>query len=329
MNIDEIAKIAGVSKSTVSRALNNSGYVSAKTRSRVLDTIQESGYRRNLIARNLRSKKSNFIGLIIPDIANEFFSLFAKSLETNLRKAGFALFLCNTEEKIENENFYLDSLLDNQVQAIVLTSTSHQIPKKIKYAKIPIVIADRFIEDTSVLEMCCITSDNRYGGRRAVDELFRRGAKKLLVIADERHMYGTEVRMKAACERAQEIDVSAEVRFAHVSAFGGYDVIVDALTKEHLDFDSLFCTTDIFALGALRALVEHHIRIPEEIQVIGFDGIELGAFSNPPLTTFKQDAIGMGKAAADAIVAMLHHETVQHHKLLPLEFVERSTTLAQ
>jgi len=329
MNIDEIAYIAGVSKSTVSRALNSSGYVSAETRQRVLDVVQQSGYRRNLIAKNLRSKKSNFVGLIIPDIANEFFSLFAKSLETNLRKAGFALFLCNTEERVENENFYLESLIDNQVQAIVLTSTSHQIPKKIKYAKIPIVIADRHIEDTSTHQICCITSDNMHGGQRAVDELSRRGAKKLLIIADERHMYGTEVRMSAACIRARENGISSEVRFAHVSAIGGYNVIVNALTKEKLKFDSLFCTTDIFALGALRAFSEFHIPIPEMVQVIGFDGIELGAFSTPPLTTFKQDAIGMGEAAADAIFAMLHHESLQPLRLLPLEFIERSTTLSQ
>ncbi len=325
LSIDGIAKTLGVSKSTVSRALNSTSYVAPETKARIMAAVESLGYRRNLIARNLRNLSSNFIGLIIPDIANEFFSMLAKTLETGLRQEGYALFLCNSEENAETEAFYIDSLLDNQVAALVITSATGCLYDRIRTAGIPVVFTDRYIADTSLESLCCVTSDNESGGRVAVEALVARGATSLFVVGDERHIYGTENRVKAALKRATELGLPAVETYAPVSAKGGYDTVMAAIAAGR-GFDSVFCTTDTMAFGALRALSESGRRIPEDVQVIGFDGIELGAYTNPPLTTFKQDIVGLGEATKTALIQMIGRQPVERLKRLPVELIERSST---
>lgn len=323
--IEEIAKAVGVSKSTVSRAINDSGYVAPETRARIFAVIESVGYRRNLIARNLRNRTSNFVGLIIPDIANEFFSMLAKTLETGLRREGFALFLCNSEESAEKEAFYIDSLLDNQVAALIITSASGHLSERIRKAEVPVVFADRDIDELNLPSVCCITSDNEAGGRAAVDALSARGARRLLVVGDERHIYGTENRVRAAIRRAADLKMPAVSSYVPVSALGGYGAVKDAIVRR-IEFDSVFCTTDTIAFGVLRALSEAGRRIPEDVQVIGFDGIELGAYTNPPLTTFKQDVVAIGEETKTSILRLIDRKPVERLERLPVRLIERSTT---
>ncbi len=305
--------------------MNGTSYVSPETKARVMAAVESLGYRRNLIARNLRNLSSNFIGLIIPDIANEFFSMLAKTLETGLRQEGYALFLCNSEENAETEAFYIDSLLDNQVAALVITSATGQLYDRLHTAGIPVVLTDRYIAGTTPASVCCVTSDNESGGQAAVEALVARGATSLFVVGDERHIYGTENRVRAALDRAVVFGLPAEAVYAPVSAKGGYDTVKAALAAG-TSFDAVFCTTDTMAFGALRALSEGGKRIPEDVQVIGFDGIELGAYTNPPLTTFKQDIVGMGMATKAALIQMIGRQPVERLRRFPVELIERSST---
>lgn len=325
LNIDSIASTVGVSKSTVSRALNGTSYVAPDTKARILAAVENLGYRRNLIARNLRSLSSNFIGLIIPDIANEFFSMLAMTLETGLRQEGYALFLCNSEENAETEAFYVDSLLDNQVAAIVITSASGRLYERLLDAKVPVVLTDRYIEGAPAEGICCVTSDNESGGAAAVEALAARGATRLFVLGDERHIYGTENRVSAALAKAAKLGMPAEARYAPVSAKGGYDAVRAALLSGSR-FDAVFCTTDTMAFGALRALSERGLSIPGQVQVVGFDGIELGEYTNPPLTTFKQDIVGLGEATRSALIRMICRQPVDRLVRLPVTLIERAST---
>jgi DNA-binding LacI/PurR family transcriptional regulator len=325
ISIDEIARAVGVAKSTVSRALNNSGYVAPSTRALIMEAVNNLGYRRNLIARNLRSQSSNFIGLIIPDIGNEYFSMLAKNLEIGLRKDGYALFLCNSEESPRLENFYIDSLLDNQVAALVITSASKHLSERFLYSEVPIVLMDRYIESSNFESLCCITCDNDNGGQLAAEKLITSGSRNLLIIGDERHIYGSEKRVKAAYKRALELGCPAEIIYVPVSAGGGYAAIKAQIREGHR-FDGIFCATDIIAFGVLHALHELKKQVPDEIQVIGFDGIELAAYTNPPLTTCKQDIEGIAEATRQSLMSMIKGEKVERLKLLPVHMIERSTT---
>ncbi len=325
LSIAEIARVAGVAPATVSRALNKSGYVAPRTREKIMETVQALGYRRNRIARSLRTRNSNFVGFIIPDISNEYFSMLAKEVETALRAKKYALFLCNTDENEKLEEFYVNSLLDNQVAAVIIAAAGTAAPKILADAQLPVVFVDRFMEDIQGEKICCIYSNNEAGGENAVQTLYAKGAKKILLIGDDRHIYGAENRICAAQVQAVSLNIKTITRFMHVSFLGGYHTVKNLL-QEKEQFDGIFCATDTLALGALRAACECGFCVPDDIQIIGFDGINIGAYVNPALTTYKQDVIEMGKSIVQAVLQLLNDQPVDPVIKLPVTLIERETT---
>lgn len=323
--IAEIARVVGVAQSTVSRALNKSGYVAPATHKKIMEAVNTLGYRRNRIARNLRTRNSNFVGFIIPDISNEYFSMLVKEVETGLRSEGYALFLCNTDENVETEEFYINSLLDNQVAAIIIAPAGNKLSSALEQAQIPVILVDRNIKNVSIKQKCLICSDNEAGGKNAVQTLYDRGARNILLIGDERHIYGAENRIHAAQKHARLLGVSVYTSFTHVSFSGGYKLVCHLL-QTNPAIDGIFCVTDTIALGALRAIIEKGIKVPEKIQIIGFDGINIGSYVNPALTTYKQDVVKMGRTLVSATVNLIDEQQIRAVIKLPVSLVERETT---
>ena len=325
--IYEVAKKANVSISTVSRVLNNSGYASEATRAKVIVATEELGYRQNRIAKSLRNQQSNFIGLLVPDIANEFFASLASSIELTLRHYGYNLFLCNTRESQEIENHYIESLLDNQVQGIIIVSAGRKPKPSLFKCTTPIVLVDRLGPELNKLNSIFIESENEKGGVLAAKAFLKRGAKRFVFLGDQRNMRAMSHRKKGFSETLFSHGVS-ETDYCEmmipVSAVIARHEVKDFY--EAFPFDAIFCATDNIALGAMRGLYDIGLEIPTDVQLIGFDGIQLGEFTVPGISTIRQDTHLMGKVSSESIVKMIRGDESRGTILLPVEFIARGTT---
>lgn len=327
ISIHRVAQKAHVSISTVSRALNSSGYVSKDTLEKVMAASRELGYRQNSLARSLRSKRSNFIGLLVPDVSNEFFASLAHVIEQAVHRHGYSLFLCNTMESPEAENRYIESLLDHQVMGVIMASAGLKFHPRLLIEKTAIVFVDRILVDLDLPNKVSIESDNERGGRIAAEELLRRDARRFLFLGDERDMHQMRNREKGFVDGLHEGAVSPELYHKEsipVSTEHAREKVKQIFRK--FPFDAIFCGTDTIAIGALRALVDLELRIPADVQVIGFDGIRLGEYLEPPLSTIRQDIARMGKLAAESIFRMIDGNQSGETITLPVEFLPRGTT---
>ncbi len=327
ISIRKVAEKAHVSISTVSRALNNSGYVSEATRARVQKVSRELGFRQNSIARSLRSKKSSFVGLLVPDVSNEFFASLARAIEQSTHRSGYSLFLCNTMEDPDAENRYVESLLDHQVMGIILVSAGMKRHPRILRENIPIVFVDRMGGDLDLPHRVIIESDNEKGGRLAAEALLARDAKRFLFLGDERNMHHMLKRQKGFLETLVARGVPKDSIHAvtvPVSSMEARDKVKEVYAS--FRFDGIFCGTDTLAMGAMRGLEDMDLRIPADVQVIGFDGIRLGEFLAPPLSTMRQDIERMGRIAAESIVRLIQGDRSGETIILPVEFLPRGST---
>ena len=326
VDIKKVAKEANVSISTVSRTLNNSGYVSEKTRKRVVAVVSRLKYKKNMIATSLRSKKSNFIGLIVPDIANEFYATLARAVEVVLQKNDFSLFLCSTDWDEEKRRFYMEALINNHVTGII---SSFSIPKveESSLGDIPVVLADRS-NDYLLKNAISIESDNYGGGLIAGNMLIARGARKIAFLRDRRSIRQMRQREAGILEALKQNGLSKKdyrIIPADYDPENAARAIKDIFFK--FKFDGLFCASDVMAVGAMRGLIDLGIRIPADVQVIGFDGISLGKYLVPSLSTISQDIEKMGALAATKILAMINGAPSGEEITLQVDFIKRESTL--
>jgi LacI family transcriptional regulator len=327
IGIRKVAEQAQVSISTVSRVLNSSGYVSEATRSRVLAVSKALGYSQNSIARSLRSKKSSFIGLLVPDVANEFFATLARVIEQSLHHFGFSLFLCNTMENPDAENHYVESLLDHQVMGIILVSAGLKRHPRIMRENTPIVFVDRADADIDLPHRVIIESDNEKGGALAAGELLKRNVQRFVFLGDERNMHHMRNRETGFSRVLQENGIPrarCHKESVPVSSSKAREKVKEIYQR--FPFDGIFCGTDTIAIGVMRGLEDIGMAIPSDVQVIGFDGIHLGEFISPPLSTIRQDTDNMGKIAAESIVRMIKGVRSGETIILPVEFLPRGST---
>lgn len=322
-----VAQKANVAISTVSRVLNSSGYVSETTKARVLAATTELGYRQNRIARSLRSRQSNFVGLLLPDVDNEFFSSLARVVEQTVHQHGFSLFLCNTMENQEVERRYIESLLDSQVMGIILVSAGLKSGPGMLGEDFPVVLVDRVEPDLGPSNRIIIECDNEKGGRLAAEGLIKRAARRFVFLGDRRNMYAMRNREKGFAEalRANGISASDYHRDAiPVSSRLAREKVREIYSE--FPFDGIFCGTDTIALGAMRGLADIGLSMPSEVQLIGFDGIRLGEFTIPSMSTIRQDIGRMGRIAGESIIRMVRGDQSGETIILPVEFLARGTT---
>lgn len=327
IDIRKVAQKAEVSIATVSRSLNDSGSVSKKTRDKVLAAAQELGYRHNSIASSLRSKRSSFIGLLVPDVDNEFFSSLASAIEQSILQVGFSLFLCNTMEDEEIENRYVESLLDNQVMGMILVSAGMKSHPRIVQENTPVVFVDRVGADLAIPNRVVIESDNEKGGALAAEELLKRGVQRFVFLGDQRNMHAMRNRERGFADYLRDNGVAAPNYHREVIPVSASEARAKVRAiYETFPFDGLFCATDTIALGAMRGLADLGLAMPADVQLIGFDGIRVGEFTIPALSTIRQNVERMGKIAAESIIRMIAGDQSGETIILPVDFVARETT---
>lgn len=301
--IYDIAKQVGVSPATVSRVINQSGYVSAKTRQRILEVLKAHNYYPNELARSLISKQSNTIALVVSDVTNPFFTTLARGVEDVAIKNGFSVVLCNTDENPEKESLYLELVLKKRMDGVILAPAG-KFDQKLKLLgerKIPLVLVDRKLKRLKADVVC---SDNVKGARLAVNHLVKLGHKRIAMITGPLHVTTSSERLEGYRAALQEHGVEIEERLIKEGRYNresGYK-----LTEELLSLDSpptaILAANNFLAIGAILALRARGLRVPEDMALISFDDVEVTSLIYPFMTAVVQSSYTMGTIAAQMLL---------------------------
>lgn len=326
--IDDVAEKAGVSVTTVSRVLNNRGYISQATLDKVHEAMKELNYHPNEMARSLFRKKSNMIGLIIPTVAHPFFGELAHYLEYYADQRGYKMILCNSNRDVAKERKYIDMLKKNQVDAIVMGSMVLDV-EHYRHLNLPIVAFDRVVDDNIPV----VTSDNLLGGKLASRLLIGKGCRKLAYM--QGGIGGQHHNDLLAGGRYQGfIDELQNTGIEHFALnLEGHDLdnrpseerIVRFL-QDHPEVDGVFASSDMIASIVIQACRRLDKRIPEEMKIIGYDDVKVASLLAPRLTTIRQPIQEMSELTIDLIIKQIEGEKVPMVNSLPVTLIERSTT---
>lgn len=298
--IKDVAEAAGVSTATVSRVLSNGLHVRPEVRERVLLAIEQLGYRPNLVARSLRSQQSSTIGLILSDISNPFFSSLSRAVEDAAYEQGFNVVLCNTDENPEKEASYLNLMRDTNVAGAIIAPTRQTTTTLINSElPFPTVIVDRSIPNGDI---DVVMLDNVDAAYRLTTHLIEQGYQRIAALCSD---MSTGLERQLGYEkalRAHGLAPRAEyVKYVAPKIETGY-----AATLKMLDLsqppDALFTVNSLLAAGALRAIRERNLVIPDEIALVTFDETTWADLVQPAITLISQPTYEMGKAAAELLL---------------------------
>lgn len=306
MNINEIAQLAGVSRATVSRYLND-GYVSEEKRNRIAKVIEQTGYEPSQQARNLRSKVTKLIGVIIPRIQSEAVSRMVAGISEVLSKEGYQLLLANTDNNAKEELKYLKIFRKNQVDGIIFMGTifSKAHLKTMQEVDVPIVVAAQELEN-----YCCVYQDDYHAACKATEKMLVHGKKFGYIGVTAKDKAVGTARKKGFLDTLQKAGIKVKKTGMYETEFrirGGYDKAKE-LMEAQPDTDSIFCATDSLAVGVLRYLQEQKIEVPQQVQLVGFGDTELGSVVSPAITSVRFHYKTTGVEAARLLLEILQSE---------------------
>ncbi|MCY8149727.1 LacI family DNA-binding transcriptional regulator [Bacillus paralicheniformis] len=321
-SIHDVAKKAGVSPTTVSRVLNNRGYISEKTKEKVYKAMEEINYFPNDLARSLFRKRTHLIGLIIPNSSNPFFGELAFHIESICAAMGYKLLLCNSLNRKDKEEKYLEMLMRNQVDGVIAVTYNRGI---LNYHRqnLPIVAIDHYLSETIPV----IGSDNYDGGRKATELLIAKGCRHII------HLNGPiELKTPANLRRKAYEDVMRQHGRQPIT----YEVpfhqnqreIISKLFNEQPAADGIFASDDLMAATVITEAKKRGKDIPGQLKVIGYDGTEAVQSILPELTTIQQPIELISKKAIEILSKAIEGEfdDLPLETYLPVQLLEGETT---
>ena len=301
--IKDVARQAGVSTMTVSRVINNTGYIRSETRERVELAISDLGYLPNALARSLRFKQTKTIALVLTDITNPFFTTVARGVEDAAGAQGFSVLFCNTDESESAEGEYLSILLQKQVDGVLLVPTSNEsraIPL-LRERGVPVVTLDRRVSDPSV---DAVRGDSERGAYDLVRHLIDLGHTRIAVLTSAHSVSTVTDRVagyrRALSERGLAIDPRLICCSDDFSTEGGYRATQRLLALQPRP-TAIFGTTNFIAFGAFRAMRQAGLQVPEQISLVTFDDLPDSWLMLPFLTTVNQPAYAIGQQATELL----------------------------
>jgi len=310
MDIRDIAKMAGVSKATVSRVLNESEAVAEDTRKKILAIIEEVGYLPNYLARSLKVKNTKTIGVVVPDIGNPFYFEVIRGIEKLLDKKGFSIMLCNSDYIEKKELRYISLLASKKVDGIIFAPSSEDSKslKNLLSWDIPFVIFDlpqiNFNNNAVLI-------DHSLCSYIATNHLIKNGHKRILIIDAYRHMEVYSKFISGYLRALKENNIEFDDALFHESTpdiKGGYNVIKKVL-KNKIGFTGVLTICDLASVGVYKAAEKFNIKIPEDISVIGNDDIPLARYLCPPLTTIQQPKFLIGYKSAELLINNIQNKS--------------------
>jgi LacI family transcriptional regulator len=330
VTIYDVAKKAGVSIATVSRVLNNSNFVSEKTRERVKRAMEELNYTPNAIASALTKKSTLTLGLLIPDISNPFFAQLARGVEDASVDFGFNTIICNTDYRFEKETEYIRLLRQKRIDGFIISTAYFNDENVINLVKsnIPLVLLGRDIEQEDVL-VDVVVSDNVKGGYIATKHLIELGHEKIACLLGPPQVKVNVDREKGYLKAVEEanLKVNSElIAFGEFKVEFGFSKAIEMLSKEDRP-TAFFAANDLTAIGVIKAARYMGFEVPEDISVIGYDNTILAEMIDPPLTTVNQQMRKMGYVATELLIKKIKGERHAAEKVvMDVNLVLRKST---
>jgi len=304
-SIKDVAVLAGVGVGTVSRVINNHPSVKPETKEKVISAIQQLNYVPNQVARNFKMQKSKMVALLLPSIWHPFFSELAYYIEDALDSEGFKLILCNSGGKPDKELYYFDMLKQNKVAGII-GITYNDIEDRVD-TDIPIISIDRHFGK----EVTCVTSDNYEGGRMAVKELVKAGAKKLAYLGTTSTVASeVQLRKQGFIDEAQGQGIQYQIFEENADNFDD-EPFFEAIFKNENHHDGVFANSDLLAAQYIDKAKSYGINVPEDVKVIGYDGIQDNKLFHPILSTIRQPVEEMARIAVKLLLQKIEGEELE------------------
>lgn len=327
--IQDVAQRAGVSIATVSRVLNGTTHVNEEVSARVRVAVKELQYQPSRAAQALRAKRSKIIGLLISDIQNPFFTALIRGVEDVAQRNGYSLILCNSDENIHKEQQYIEVLCAERVAGAIIVPASEK-PSKLQLFRehsIPIVAVDRRVKD---LTTDAVLTDNVHGAYEAVTHLITNGYRRIGVITGPISTTTGYERLEGYRKALKQAGIVYDPSLERVDDFKdkGGRLCAHALLDLEQPIDALFVANNLMTLGALEAIHERNLRIPDDIALVGFDEMPWAALSTISLTTVTQPVYELGSTAALRLFQRLQSSTEftkQEIVLMPTLRVRDST----
>jgi LacI family transcriptional regulator len=319
VTIKQVAEEAGVSKSTVSRYVAQNGYISETSREKVASAIKKLNFAPNLSAQSLKTKKNQLVGLLLPDISNPFFPMLAKGAEEFLKEKGYRVLLGNIGEEHQCEADYIKFLVQSNAAGII---TTHDFSEAFPDLDIPTVVVDRVGHKSDF----GVFSDNESGGRMAAKVVVEAGAKKVAVISGPITAANVNNRFKASLAYLKAQGTNYQAFYSKSYDFDQIQQEAKMVLGSGHDFDTIIAPSDIHAMAYIHEIHRLGKQIPEEIQIIGYDDIQMSKFIYPALSTIHQSAYEMGLEAARLIYKIANDQPIEQQKIeLPVHYVARET----
>ena len=322
--LKDVAKETGLTVSTVSRVLNNRGYISEETRKKVYEAMKKLNYRPNEVARSLSKQTTNTIGVIVPHIRHPYFAELISNLESQAYHYDHKILLFNSQEKNEKEWEYMEMCTSNRVAGVILCSGTVGV-EKFTGLNVPLITIERYLENGTAEVEC----DNEQGGRLAAQHLIDCGCKHLIHISGVHETAmpadARAVGFRAVCEKQ-----GISYKIADTTAFEynrlEYHQILEKLLKENPDTDGIFASSDLIAAQLLQVCHNLNIDVPSQMKIVGFDDVNIASLTTPPITTIHQPIKEMAKMAVERLVRSGNGELVPNRTTLPVSLVVRETT---
>lgn len=318
--IKDVAKKANVSVATVSRVINQKGYVNEETRLLVETAIKDLNYIPNELARSLFNKHSKLIGVLVPHFDTQFYAELIEGIENQAMKLGYKIMLSNTQDDAKREKDYIHIYSQYNIDGIIVASNAHNVDQLIK-SDLPIVTVDHILSEN----IPSITSNNILGGIIAAQKLISGGSRYILELRGPSFLLTVSERSLGFRQ------VLVQNNIPYISYDG--DLLnpdIDAITKiieSHPEIDGIFATSDFLAIHAENIINKMGKKIPEDIQIVGFDNIVYTTLVSPTITTIEQPIRKMGELALETLVKLLNEEPIsEFHSVLDVKLIEREST---
>ncbi|MBK0096695.1 ribose operon transcriptional repressor RbsR [Erwinia sp. S63] len=324
----DVARLAGVSTSTVSHVINNNRFVSEQVREKVEQAIRELNYAPSALARSLKINQTRTIGMLLTASSNPFYSEVVRGVENSCYERGYSLILCNTEGDEERMNRSLETLMQKRVDGLLMMCTETHLPSAEilnRYPSVPMVMMDwapfegrgDIIQDNALL-----------GGELATQHLIDRGYTRIACIAGPQDKTPARLRLEGFHKAMASSGLSVLPGYVVDGDFefqGGFNAMNQLLTLELLP-EAVFTSNDAMAVGVYHALFQAGLRVPQDIAVMGYDNIELARYLTPPLSTIHQPKDELGELAIDTLIhRMSDPDACQQTLVLTPELVERGS----
>ncbi len=328
VTIHDIAKSLGIDSSTVSRALNNSNRVTTKTKDKVLKKAEELGYRRNILAANLRKQHSMIIGVVVPQISGNFFSNVISGIEEVASENGYHVFITQSLENLEREKKSVNNLVAYQVDGI-LASVSMETNEgnhfsTLETSKMPLVFFDRYVSQQTATS---VTIDDETAAYEATKHLIDSGCKHIAHLAGSQNVKIYSDRLngyKKALKEANLDIIDRNIITSPLTEKNGFENIQPIANQ----IDAIFAANDHSAIGAMKYLKSINRDIPKDVSIIGFSNEPISEYTEPSLSTIDQSSFEMGRKACNLLLDRIKNYEMHQNEtvMLPSSLILRGST---